>query len=162
MNGMHPLGENSKTPEKTPRVTLKTVARHLGLTAGTVSAVLNDNHNAHIPKHTRDRIFAAVHELNYQPNPFARALRTGKMAAGRGKAFEVCNAHNTLLIVGAEQLERVLHAIEQAGFRVQEDCFTFEMGEDPAAWISQLRRCRITGAANVDAGSAEWTKDLPD
>ena len=40
-------------------VTLKAVAVHVGLSAGTVSAVLNDAPSAkHIPKQTRDRIVA--------------------------------------------------------------------------------------------------------
>ena len=41
-------------------VTLKAVATHLGLTPGTVSAVLNDSAAARsIPEHTRKRILAA-------------------------------------------------------------------------------------------------------
>lgn len=57
-------------------VTLKAVAQHLGLTPGTVSAVLNDSKAARsIPENTRKRIITAARELNYQPNFLARSLR---------------------------------------------------------------------------------------
>src|ERR1043166_5345163 len=57
-------------------VTLKAVAAHVGLSAGTVSAVLNDAPSAkHIPQHTRDRIIEAARQLDYRPNFFARSLR---------------------------------------------------------------------------------------
>ena len=63
-------------PPNNGRTTLKELAKHLGLTKGTVSAVLNDSPYAKaIPQHTKDRIFAAALELNYHPNFFARTLR---------------------------------------------------------------------------------------
>jgi len=66
--------KKSGTSEKA--VTLKAVAAHVGLSAGTVSAVLNDAPSAkHIPQHTRDRITEAARQLDYRPNFFARSLR---------------------------------------------------------------------------------------
>src|SRR5579859_3824409 len=48
------------------RVTLKTVAEHLGLTPGTISAALNNSAAARsIPERTKKRIFAAAKDLNY-------------------------------------------------------------------------------------------------
>src|SRR5213595_2681882 len=59
-----------------PRVTLKTIADHLGLTPGTVSAALNNSPAARsIPEHTKNRIVEAAQALNYRPNFFARTLR---------------------------------------------------------------------------------------
>src|SRR5438034_556691 len=44
-----------------PRVTLKTIAEHLGLTPGTVSAALNNSPAARsIPEHTKNRIIEEV------------------------------------------------------------------------------------------------------
>lgn len=64
---------------KSTAVTLKAVAQHLGLTAGTVSVVLNNSKSAKsIPEHTRNRIFEAARELNYQPNFLARSLRVSR------------------------------------------------------------------------------------
>jgi LacI family transcriptional regulator len=61
---------------QTATVNLKQLAEYVGLTPGTVSAVLNNaSYSKSIPQHTRDRIFAAAEELNYKPNFFARSLR---------------------------------------------------------------------------------------
>lgn len=55
-------------------VTLKSVAQHLGLTPGTVSAVLNNTKAARtIPENTRKRIIEAARQLDYQPNFLARS-----------------------------------------------------------------------------------------
>src|SRR5467141_1606260 len=58
------------------KVTLKTIAQHLGLTPGTVSAALNNSPAARsIPEHTKNRIIEAAQALNYRPNFFAPTLR---------------------------------------------------------------------------------------
>lgn len=70
--------KGAKTPrlKRNGSVTLKAVAQHLGLTPGTVSAVLNNSKAARsIPENTRKRVVAAARELNYQPNFLARSLR---------------------------------------------------------------------------------------
>jgi GNAT superfamily N-acetyltransferase len=57
-------------------VTLKAVAEHVGLTPGTVSAVLNNSAAARsVPERTKKRVLAAARELNYRPNSLARSLR---------------------------------------------------------------------------------------
>ena len=71
-------------------VTLKTVAESVGLAPGTVSLVLNNAPGSgSIPQRTKDRVFAAARELNYQPNPVARALRTqtGRRRLSAGKTW---------------------------------------------------------------------------
>jgi len=61
------------------KVTLRTIADHLGLTPGTVSAALNGSAAARtIPEHTKQRILEAARELNYRPNYFARSLRLNR------------------------------------------------------------------------------------
>ncbi|MEM7269487.1 MAG: LacI family DNA-binding transcriptional regulator [Pseudomonadota bacterium] len=62
-----------------PRVSLKQVAQHLGLTEGTVSRALNNY--ADISPKTRDRVRRAAEELGYRPNPTARRLATGRAEA---------------------------------------------------------------------------------
>ena len=58
------------------RVTLKTIAQRLGLTAGTASAVLNNSAASRsIPDATKQRILKTARELGYSPNYFARSLR---------------------------------------------------------------------------------------
>ena len=125
--------DDKKPSKKQSRVTLKTVADHIGLTPGTISAVLNDTYAARrIPQPTKDRILAAVREFNYQPNPLARALRTGQSVMPSGEARENASTHGALVIVGEHQFLRAISAIQQAGLRVPDD-FSFVGFEDLVA-----------------------------
>ena len=66
-------------PEKIPErpVRLKTLAEYLDLSPATISLVLNNAPASKaISEQTRKRVLAAAKELNYQPNFFARSLRT--------------------------------------------------------------------------------------
>jgi LacI family transcriptional regulator len=55
---------------------MKDIARDLGLSVVTVSKVLRNQPD--ISEGTRQRVLKRTHELNYQPNPAARALVTGR------------------------------------------------------------------------------------
>jgi len=68
---------NSKAGLRRERtVTLKTIAEHLGVTAATVSATLNNSAAARcISAPTKQRVIAAARELDYKPNFFAQTLR---------------------------------------------------------------------------------------
>ena len=85
--------------------TLKDLAKHLGLTKGTVSAVLNNSPYARaIPQHTKDRIFAAAEELNYQPNFFARTLRKKRTYTVGVLCAEIGDAYGSVIISGIEEV----------------------------------------------------------
>jgi LacI family transcriptional regulator len=89
------------------KVTLKTVADHLRLTPGTVSATLNDSPAARsIPDHTKERIFAAAKELNYKPNFFARTLRVKRTFTIGVIAEEIGYAYGSQVISGIEKYLR--------------------------------------------------------
>jgi DNA-binding LacI/PurR family transcriptional regulator len=68
---------SDKHPPRGPvphgHVTLEDVARHVGVSAQSVSNALNNPDR--VAPSTRDRILAAVQELGYRPNRSARALR---------------------------------------------------------------------------------------
>lgn len=86
------------------KVTLKTIADHLGLTAGTVSAALNNSAAARsIPEHTKQRILDAARELNYRPNFFARTLRLQRTFTIGVIASEIGDAYGSQVINGIEQ-----------------------------------------------------------
>jgi DNA-binding LacI/PurR family transcriptional regulator len=88
-------------------VTLKAVAEHLGLTPGTVSAVLNDAPSARsIPQETKNRIHAAAKELNYRPNFFARTLRNKRTYTIGVIAEEIGDSYGSAVISGVEQYLR--------------------------------------------------------
>ena len=89
---------------KPERVTLKTIAEHLHLTPGTVSAALNNSAAARsIPEHTKQRIVAAARELNYRPNFFARSLRLQRTYTIGVIAEEIGDAYGSMIISGIEQ-----------------------------------------------------------
>jgi LacI family transcriptional regulator, galactose operon repressor len=92
-----PRGENKK-------VTLKTVAKHLGLAPGTVSATLNNSAAARsIPEHTKKRILDAAQELNYRPDFFARTLRMRRTFTIGVIAEEIGDAYGSQVISGIEK-----------------------------------------------------------
>jgi len=96
----------SKPASKKPRVavTLKSVALHLGLTPGTVSAVLNNSAAARsIPEHTRNRILTAARELNYRPNFVARSLRVRRTFTIGVIAEEIGDAYGGMIVNGIEE-----------------------------------------------------------
>lgn len=98
------MGQSKKSLEKPAVITLKAVAQHLGLTPGTVSAVLNDAPSARsIPQDTKNRIHAAAKELNYRPNFFARTLRNKRTYTIGVIAEEIGDSYGSAIISGIEQ-----------------------------------------------------------
>lgn len=59
-----------------PRVTVKDLARDLGMSVSTVSRAFHAD--AVIAKDTRDLVLGRAREIGYSPNPFARSLITKK------------------------------------------------------------------------------------
>lgn len=59
-----------------PRITIRDVARRVGVSIGTVSNSLNDRPG--VSREVRRRVLAAVAELGYRPNRSAQATRTGR------------------------------------------------------------------------------------
>src|SRR5246127_502813 len=96
-----------KPGQKPQAITLKAVAQHLGLTPGTVSAVLNDSPSARsIPQETKNRIHSAAKELNYRPNFFARTLRNKRTYTIGVIAEEIGDSYSSPIISGIEQYLR--------------------------------------------------------
>jgi DNA-binding LacI/PurR family transcriptional regulator len=96
-----------KLGQKPEVITLKAVAQYLGLTPGTVSAVLNDSPSARsIPQETKNRIHAAAKELNYRPNFFARTLRNKRTFTIGVIAEEIGDSYSSPIISGIEQYLR--------------------------------------------------------
>jgi DNA-binding LacI/PurR family transcriptional regulator len=96
-----------KIGQKPEVITLKAVAEYLGLTPGTVSAVLNDAPSARsIPQETKNRIRAAAKELNYRPNFFARTLRNKRTYTIGVITEEIGDSYSSPIISGIEQYLR--------------------------------------------------------
>jgi len=104
---MTPLQRKRSGSRGSDKVTLKTIAAHLGLTPGTVSAALNNSPAARsIPEHTKNRIIAAAKELNYRPNFFARTLRLKRTYTIGVIAEEIGDAYGAMVISGIEEYLR--------------------------------------------------------
>src|ERR1700720_1334254 len=104
---MSPSSDNKKKLRVERRVTLKTIAVHLSLTPGTVSAALNNSPaSKSIPEHTKQRILAAAKELNYRPNYFARSLRLQRTYTIGVIAEEIGDAYGAMVISGIEEYLR--------------------------------------------------------
>ena len=102
---MTPMQKKQAGPHReNKKVTLKTVAKHLGLAAGTVSATLNNSPAARsIPERTKQRILAAAQELNYRPDFFARTLRMRRTFTIGVIAEEIGDAYGSQVISGIEK-----------------------------------------------------------
>jgi DNA-binding LacI/PurR family transcriptional regulator len=105
---MNATGRKSKPKgAREDRVTLKTIAQRLGLTASTVSATLNDSPAARsISDATKARILEAARELNYRPNYFARSLRLQRTYTIGVIAEEIGDAYGAMVISGIEEYLR--------------------------------------------------------
>jgi DNA-binding LacI/PurR family transcriptional regulator len=102
------MAPSKKTDERADGVvTLKSVADHVGLTPGTVSAVLNNAPSSkNIPQKTRDRIRLAAIELDYRPNFFARSLRKKRTYTVGVIAHEIGDGYSSLVAAGIENYAR--------------------------------------------------------
>lgn len=97
--------KTGRIPKST--VTLKSVAELVGLTASTVSAVLNSSAASRsVPKHTKERIVAAARALDYRPNFFARSLRVKRTYMIGVILEEIGDAYGSLVISGIERYLR--------------------------------------------------------
>ena len=100
------MGQEKKVrgPKKSGNVTLRAVAEHVGLTPGTVSAVLNNAPSSRsIPQRTKNRILAAAREMNYRPNFFAQSLRKKRTYTVGLIVEEIGDAYGSMVISGVEQ-----------------------------------------------------------
>lgn len=64
----------ARNKSRKPRITVKDLARDLGMSVSTVSRAFHAD--AVIAQETRDTVLARASEIGYRPNPFARSLIT--------------------------------------------------------------------------------------
>ncbi|HXH35633.1 MAG TPA: LacI family DNA-binding transcriptional regulator [Plantibacter sp.] len=90
--------------------TLHDVARLAGVSAKTVSNVVNDY--PHIKASTKERVLQAIAELGYRPNLSARGLRSGRSGV---ISLIIPDLRNSYF---AELADAVMHAADQRGLYV--------------------------------------------
>ena len=86
-------------------VTIKDIARQAGVSAATVSKVLNRK-DQFIGDKTREKIWALVKELNYTPNSIARSLITRSSRVIGIIVPDILNAYFTELVRACDQAAR--------------------------------------------------------
>jgi LacI family transcriptional regulator len=116
--------------------TIHDIARHLSISASTVSRALN-NH-PRISKTTKELVLNAVKELNYKPNSLASNLRRGK-----GNTIGVI-----LPVINRHFFANIIHGIEKiatpAGFQII-ICQSDESLQKEIDSIHTLIRNRVSG-----------------
>lgn len=73
-------------------VTMWQVAKHAGVSQATVSLVLNNVGGNRVTDATRERVMAAVEDLGYRTNAFAKSLRSGESGLVGFVSDEVASA----------------------------------------------------------------------
>src|SRR6266567_2586700 len=84
------------------KVTIHDVARHAGVSAMTVSRVVNERPRVSVD--TRKRVQASIAELGYVPNRLARGLIQRKTSAFGVLVPDVANPFFTLVVRGVEEV----------------------------------------------------------
>lgn len=111
------------------KVSIKDVAREAGVSATTVSYILNDNRNVTITPETRARVLDAADRLKYVPSQAAKTLGSSRvMGRARSKMIGVVipqtedSAENEYIMLSNPFYSAFLSAVEfemrQAGYHV--------------------------------------------
>jgi LacI family transcriptional regulator len=91
------------TPASRPRPTMTDVARHSGVSLGTVSNVINSPHI--VTQETRERVLSSIKELGFVRNNAARSLVTGRADT---VGFVVVDLGNSFFVDLARGIEEEL------------------------------------------------------
>ncbi len=120
------------------------VAKLAGVSHQTVSRVINDS--AHVRPETRARVMAAMRELDYRPNPAARALVTG-----RSRTLGVVSFDTTLYGPAS-----TLFAIEKAAHAADYFVTVVSMPAlDRVTVLNAIERLRVQGVDGILVISAQ-------
>ena len=117
------------------------VAELAGVSYQTVSRVLHDSPNVH--GETRERVLAAIRQLDYRPNSMARALVTG-----RSKVLGVVS-FDTTLYGPASTLFSIQQAAHDVGYAVSISSVRSINRDTVLSAIQQLRDQGVDGVAVI-------------
>lgn len=82
--------------------TIRDVAAHAGVSIATVSKFINATQRFTAP--VERKIQAAIEALEYQSNPLARSMITGKTGSVGVAILDICNPHFTNIVKGANRV----------------------------------------------------------
>lgn len=127
-------------------VKLREVAERAGVSLTTVSHVIN--HRDRVSPALRARVEAAIAELDYQPNPMAQSLRTGRTNVVAVMIPDICNPFFTELVravqteLGAFDVDVLIYNTDVPGGHSEDH------GHE---YLRQVRRKRMDGLIVADA-----------
>lgn len=127
------------------------VARRAGVSHQTVSRVLNGH--AHVRPETRERVLAAIRDLDYHPNRAARTLATGQ-----SQTLGLIAESSTLYGPASTQAA-FAHAAAEAGYSVIVASIRELTADSVKDAIARLRDQQVAGIA-VHAPMGDWQWDL--
>lgn len=125
------MKENTNT-----NINIKTLAKTLGISTGSVSKALKDSHE--ISEETKRKVRELAAELNYVPNPYASSLRRQKSKTIAVVLPEVADSFFSLAINGIEAV------MEQKGYHVIIS-LTHELFSKEEKILSDLKSGRVDG-----------------
>jgi LacI family transcriptional regulator len=139
--------------QKSRATTMWEVAQHAGVSQATVSLVLNNAPSNRVTDATRTRVMAAVQELGYRTNAFAKSLRSGESGIIGFISDEVASAPFAgKLLKGAQLLAwQTGHVILSVD--------TYNTAELEAAAIEMMLSYRVQGV--VYASMYHRVVDIP-
>ena len=137
-------------------ITIRDVAKRAGVGIATVSRVLNQNPN--VSPTTRNRVVAAISELNFVPNSMARRLSTGRnytiglivpfstrpaaVERMRGVVTSVSDSEYELIIYNVERWEQRKHYFQEGGFQERLDGLVIvsaQLDDEEANYLLSLK-----------------------
>jgi DNA-binding LacI/PurR family transcriptional regulator len=128
-------------PEKRRPAVMADVALVAGVSHQTVSRVLHDS--PHVRADTRERVLAAIRQLDYRPNSMARALVTGRSKTLGVVSFDTRQYGPASTLLGIEQ------AAHDAGYGVSVSSLRSLNRSTVLAAIQQLRDQGVDGVAVI-------------
>src|SRR6187549_380184 len=137
-------GSMSVEPRKTEKrraAVMADVAELAGVSHQTVSRVLHDSPN--VRDDTRERVLAAIRQLNYRPNSVARALVTGRSSTLGVVTFDTTLYGPATTLLGIEQ------AAHDAGYAVIVSSLRSLNRRTVLGAIEQLRDQGVNGVAVI-------------
>lgn len=118
------------------KLTIKLLAKELGLAVSTVSKALRDSHE--ISAETKAKVLAYANKHNYVPNPYASSLRRQKSRTIAVVLPEVADSFFSLAINGIESIAR------EKGYHVL-IYLTHESAEREAEILGEFNSGRVDG-----------------
>jgi len=115
---------------------IREVARHAGVSLGTVSNVLNRPEN--VASSTRERVLASIRELGFVRNESARTLRSGRSRTVGLVVLDVANPFFTDVARGAED-------VAEENSMVVTLCNSSEDSQREGRHLDHLERQRVQG-----------------